>query len=324
MLNEKQLKTIKKICVITLSNIGDVLLTFPAIDALKAQFPQAELSVVVGPKASLLFEGNANIHNVYVYDKHQSFIQFLFWTRILKQERFDLVVDFRHSVIPLFLGARFRTPLFYKRDDTHHMKDKHLDVVQTSIPSIKESIEKVCLGPSTESTHAIDAFIADKKQDQALVVIAPGSASNAKWWPDHKYASLSDDLIEQKNAFVVFIGDALDAPLVGEIQSKMKNDALNLCGKTSLSEAATLIKKANLVITNDSAPCHFASYLDIPVITLFGPTDSLHYGPWGKGGVTLHKNQDCPACNTSQKDQQHTCLDAISVDDVKVCVDRLM
>ena len=137
-------------------------------------------------------------------------------------------------------------------------------------------------------------------------------------------ATLSDYLIEQKNAYLVFTGDALDESLVKNIQKQMKHNALNLCSKTSLLEVSTLIKKANLLITNDSAPLHFASYLDVPVIALFGPTDSLHYGPWGKGGVALHKNQDCLACKEPKSSQNHICMDAITVAEVARLVDDLL
>lgn len=321
MLNQGQLKTIKKICVITLSNIGDVLLTFPVIDTLRAQFPDADISVVVGPKASDLFTNNSNITNVYIYDKKQSFVQFLFWTRIIRQENFDLVIDLRHSMIPLFLGARFRNSIFYKRDAALHMKDKHLDVLNKMM-AVPGACPKTCLDFSQDLDAEVAGVISDKKPDQKLIVVAPGSAAENKHWPQSSFALLVDYLIEHKNAYVVFTGDHLDQAVVEGVESNMKQRALNLCNKTSLLQAAALISKADLVISNDSAPCHLASYLDTPVIALFGPTNALHYGPWGLKGRILRKNQNCEACQLPQKNQHHTCMQAIQVDDLKALIDE--
>lgn len=89
-----------KILFITLSNIGDVILTFPVFDALHERFPDARISVVLGPKAKALFEGNPFVDQLVVFDKRSTLKEKWRWLRELRRERFDLVVDLRNSMMP--------------------------------------------------------------------------------------------------------------------------------------------------------------------------------------------------------------------------------
>jgi ADP-heptose:LPS heptosyltransferase len=73
---------------------------------------------------------------------------------------------------------------------------------------------------------------------------------------------------------------------------------------------------SSFVLANDSAPMHLASYLDVPVLALFGPSDPKKYGPWGANGRMIKKTIDCPACLGRKNAESHRCMDAISAQEV--------
>ena len=106
MLNKSE---INKILVISLTNIGDVILTFPVIDILKEDFPSAKLSIVIGPKAESLFCDNPHLEKVHIFNKHQLPFKTLRWVLGMRKEHFDLVVDLRNTAIPFMISPRYRT-----------------------------------------------------------------------------------------------------------------------------------------------------------------------------------------------------------------------
>ncbi|MBN2097713.1 MAG: hypothetical protein JW714_04455, partial [Candidatus Omnitrophica bacterium] len=103
---------VKKILVIGLSNIGDAVLTTPVIEELRRHFPQSQLAVLAGPRAFSVFRNDQRIDKKIIYDKAISWNNKLALVNRLKAERYDLVVDLRHSALNIFLAARYHTPIF--------------------------------------------------------------------------------------------------------------------------------------------------------------------------------------------------------------------
>jgi len=119
----------RKIMLVTLSNIGDVILTTPVIMALKSSFPDSEITLVVGPRAVELFSRNNSIDKIIVYDKHASLLKQFRFLRELRKTRYDYVVDLRHTAIPFLVRAKKRSPLFRKLQSVL-MKERHLEVLK--------------------------------------------------------------------------------------------------------------------------------------------------------------------------------------------------
>ncbi|MGH9792807.1 MAG: glycosyltransferase family 9 protein, partial [Candidatus Acidiferrales bacterium] len=101
-----------------------------------------------------------------------------------------------------------------------------------------------------------------------------------------------------------------------EVIRHMRGHAINLAGASSLLELAALMKKASLVISNDSGPMHLAAAVGTPVIGLFGRTDPRRVGPYGAGNVALKKPFDCSGCSRRACAREQSCLKLITVDDV--------
>lgn len=105
---------IKKILFITLSNIGDAILTLPVLDALREMFPGAQVTCMVGPRAKEIFENNPAVARLIIFDKHAELRHKARLFSELNKEHFDLIIDLRNTFCRAFLPARYKTSLFYR------------------------------------------------------------------------------------------------------------------------------------------------------------------------------------------------------------------
>lgn len=308
---------INKILVISLSNIGDVILTLPVMDILIRDFPRASFSVVVGPKAQTLFKDNPSIHKVHIFDKKQAFWKTIQWVVSLCGERFDLVVDLRNTAIPFLIFPRYRTSWLAGKNAGGHMKYKHLQRLRGVYPYDSESQKRYALSvPPADEAHVRGLLRAAWGSVSPYVVVAPGAANEAKRWTSHGFIEICCHLMLRDQVKIVFVGDEHDRRGAERIAEVLGGEALNLCGRTTLVQSAAVVQNAVMVLASDSAPMHLASYMDVPVLALFGPSDARKYGPWGLDGHYLQKNQDCPGCQSPNVSAPHTCMAAITGRDV--------
>jgi len=275
-------KSINQILLVSLSNIGDVVLTFPVLDILRRDFPDAGLTVMAGPKARALLADNP-CFTFLSYDKHSSWAEKACSIRKLRRKKIDLAVDLRNTLIPYLAGAKRKTSLFLRRRDNRHMRFQHLDRLRSVYLYSSESSQK----------FAVDLFggrvnrLPQEIRRGHYIVAAPGAADHRKRLSPRCFAGLCDHIVERHRKDVVLIGDVSDEEIGEEVLNAMQHKGYNLCGQTTLLESASLMAGAGLVLTNDSAPMHLASYLDIPVIAFFGPTSPVKYGPWSGKSLTV-------------------------------------
>ena len=154
-----------------------------------------------------------------------------------------------------------------------------------------------------------------------FVVIAPGAADPAKRWHAQGFAAVADHLSKQTR--VVFVGDANDARLIDEIQALMKMPSLTLAGKINLRQLAFVFKKCTWAITHDSGVMHLASYFDVPLVVLWGPTNIDKYAPWSHRSVVVRRNESCIRCHDPKAQTAHQCMSFIEVEDVLKAVSKI-
>ncbi len=307
---------IKNVLVILLSNIGDVIVTFPVLDVLRGECPQAKLSVVVGPKGRALFEGNHSIHRVFIFDKHQSVPKTLDLLKKLRREQYDLVIDLRNTAFPFFMRTRRRTSPFMRNSNTMHMRLRHLQRLQSVLEFNKSDYPKVSLHIPEKDKEYVRGLIKDEIKDSQYIVICPSAADRRKRWSEEGFAELCDRLVAAFPMKVVLVGEGEGQGVVDRIVEKMKQPAVKLNGRTTLLQLAELLRLSSLAIVNDSGPMHLASYLDVPVMTLFGPTDPTTAAPWGKVNYFIKKDTLCAACRRPGLNLPHECMKAITAEEV--------
>lgn len=323
---------VNKILFITLSNIGDVVLTLPALDYLRANFPQAEITVMAGPRAAGIFKGNPAIAKLTVYDKHISLREKVKLLRNLRNEKFDCVIDLRNSLFGVLIPAKYKTsPFLFVPKRLRHMKERHLYKVKQSVSVVTADKPAVEVGDFLFSSPGDQAYINnllagnDIRSGNDIAVISPGARSHIKRWAKEKFVRLIDSLIAEFNMKVILAGDKDDSPAAQYIAENCKYPVLNLSGRTDLAQLIALLKKANLVITNDSSVLHLSSYLNRNIIAIFGSTDDSRYGPWAENWAIVKKEVFCRPCQEAQcKYGRLDCMRFIRQEDVLGAIKKVL
>ncbi len=296
-----------KILVVTLSNLGDAVLTLPVFEALSKTYPGAEFHAIAGSGAAMVFEGDPRIAKVTLFNKKSSFGEKLRFLAGVRREHYDVIVDLRYSLIGLLGGARRRNRYFRMPARIRHRALKHLSAL--------EGLADTTLGASS--------FLAGRfapesdTEDSRLVVAAVGSKSDLKKWPAASYARLLDRLALENGCRIALAGDKNDAADASKVAALMKTRPFDLAGRTDYAGLCSLIAGASLVVTNDSAPLHIADALGIPSVAIFGPTDPRKYGPRLDRSVVARRPLFCSPCEKAQcRYGTHDCMRELGVDEV--------
>lgn len=331
---------IRKILVRSTNWIGDAVMTTPALDALRAAFPGAEIVLVANPVVSELLTPHPCRDRVIVYDKkgpHRGVRGLLRFSASLAKEHFDLAILLQHAIEAAIMAmlagigkrAGFGTdarsmllthcvPMNRNIRKIHHaMRDLYL-LEKLGIPAVNNGLSLFCSDQEKEwarKTLGSDGWVA----------INPGAAfGSAKRWYPERFAAVADALAAKYDFRVLLVGGAGETQLGTRIDETMKSRPLNLIGKTSLRQMMALLEAMDLVVTNDSGPMHVAAAFDRPVVALFGPTDHLTTSPVCSRYRIVRKAADCAPCLKRICPSDHRCMSNIAVDDVVDAAARVL
>lgn len=301
--------------MITLNNLGDIILTTPVIATLRREFPDSRIDVLVGPAGKEVFEKDWNIFKTIVYDKHMPISGKRRLQLKLKQLHYDLVVDLRNTLFGLLIGPKYRTSTIqhFPKHIVHSM-DKHLYRLHSiGIETIQRQ-SYLHIGPEDE--FYVMNLLNENEVRTPFVVINPGAKSHLKRWTPEGFAAVADRLASECNVDIVFVGSKEDEAIVSEIMKKMKHTKHNFTAKTNVRQLGELLKRSALLITNDSAPLHIGCAVGARVLAIFGPTDPEKYGPTRELDSVIRKKLSCAPCEIAICKYNYECMKLISVDDV--------
>jgi ADP-heptose:LPS heptosyltransferase len=154
-----------------------------------------------------------------------------------------------------------------------------------------------------------------------LAAIAPGTVWETKQWSGEGFAQVARHLM-RRNFAVVLIGSDAERAVCRQV-ANMAPGAVNLAGATSIGELAAVVGRSAICVTNDSGPMHLAVALNRPVVSIFGPTDSLWIGPYQRPDAVVSAAVSCSPCYLRQLDRcphHHACMRRISAQAV---IDRI-
>jgi len=354
-------KGIRKILAIKLRHMGDVLLTVPAIRALKETFPQATISVLVNSGTEEVLEGNPIIDELIVFDSSikkarivNRVIKELRFLKEIRSKGFDMTVDLtsgdRSAIISFLSGARYR--LAYNPKGKGFLGKRylytHLAEKDNSKHMILQNLELLeQFGITTENTD-VDFFIPEEakvsvreifiqnniKGNDTIVHIHPTSRWLWKCWKDEYMAEVIGWLIDRGMRVVI-----TSAPDEKEMEKAKRilslpssrithhtSHILDLCGKTSIKQLVAVSEASALFIGVDSAPMHIAAAVKTPVIALFGPSGENIWGPYGNTHIVITKELPCKPCKKGSCEgiELRDCMTAIKPDDVKEAVSKVL
>src|SRR3989338_668730 len=232
--------SINKVLFITLSNIGDCILTLPVLDYLRENIPQAKTTVMVGPLAKGIFENNPYINKLIIYDKYAPLRQKIKLFFILKKERFDLVVDLRNTLFGALLPVRFRTSPFLRiPSNIQHMKERNLYRLYRALkmPPVSDYIatnKSLFISPQDENyiNRLLEKNNINPKDK--IVVIAPIARGAARRWEKEKFVYLCAGLSRDYN--VILVGTESDKSATQYICNHCAGKIFNFTGLTNLTQ----------------------------------------------------------------------------------------
>jgi heptosyltransferase-1 len=156
--------------------------------------------------------------------------------------------------------------------------------------------------------------------EKPLLLLAPGTVWETKHWIPSHFAEVGRQF-HSEGWNVALIGAGRDRAVCSQIQAALP-EAVDLCGKTSLSELAALIRRARLCVTNDSGPMHLAAALGTPVVAIFGPTDPVWVGPYRQPDSVVRAGVPCSPCYLRKLREcpfSHRCMHEVTP---KMVIDR--
>ena len=276
----------RRLLVVTLSNIGDVVLTTPVIEALAGLYPHAQIDVLGDARSIEILSAAPYVGQLFVRDKRAGWhAQWRLW-RALRARRYDAVVDLRTPFIPYLLRADRR---FVKR---RRLANEHTVVEHfTAISSLVCGAPPPCRLYLSAADQAAATELLSKLPGQRWLAIGPSAKWPGKKWPSAYYRELLTLAAGNFDGAIV-LGSAADAEDCARV-CEVPMPTLQSAGITSLSVAAALISRAALFVGNDSGLGHMAAAVSVPSLTLFGPGQPARYRPWGpQAQVMLAPEQD--------------------------------
>jgi heptosyltransferase-2 len=316
--------TTDHILVITLSNLGDIILTTPVITSLRAQFPNAKLTVVVGPKGERLLKGSPEIDRLLIYNKRAGLGHKLELVRTLREASYDVVVDLRNSLLPFLVCAKRRSPLvrFHREQSA---RERHLEVLKMMNLS-KENGRTFGFFSKEDEARLLET-LSEKgvNSSEPWVVVAPGAGSDVKRWPIESFREVAQRLLESTSFGLFVVGDEKEAVLGQKLAELDSKRVVNLAGEISLREVAALVSRAKLVLSNDSAVMHLGYELKRPVVAIFGPTDHERYGRTNEIWRLVREFPPCAPCRQAQcRFERRYCLDDLAAEKVFQACEALL
>ncbi|HUN53798.1 MAG TPA: glycosyltransferase family 9 protein [Smithella sp.] len=338
---------VRKILVIQLGDIGDVVWAIPAFWALRAAFPQAGLSVLVRNGNGEFLRDDSHIDKIFsVHGK--SVLGGLQLLRNLRREKIDLLFDLRAdqrgAFISFLSGAKIRAAQYYTSLPWRNRAFTHL----VNPPAAKERI----LGASEQSLKIIrgfgikettarpQVFVAQNMKDEMLNLLTaekvetkngwvsfnPFSRWAYKEWDADKWIQLASFIWQTYDMPVIITGSATERKRAEVLAANGQSPIHNLAGRTTLRELAALLQMSRLHVGVDSAAPHIAAAAGAPTITIYGPSDWRDWAPTGDTNMVVLPEMDCVPCREKGCDGngRSICLDNLPVVKVQHAVETML
>jgi heptosyltransferase-3 len=294
------LSCVRRILVIKLRHLGDVLLTTPLLSTLKKRFPEAQIDVYINQESALILEGHFAISNLLLHAREKKGKWARVWGEIktlrhIRRNRYDLVVNLtegdrgaiaaKFSKAPIRVGSDPKKSGFWGKGQIYTHVAKQSPGLRHTVERNLDVLRRIGIFPDWDSRELFFEIPAPVLQrvkswlPQKFLLIHPTSRWRFKCWPKENVRALAEALLRKGSSLVFSSGpDIAEQEMVASICEGLP--VLNLAGKITLKELGALIYLSEQLVCVDSLPFHLASALKKPVVALFGPTSEVTWGPW--------------------------------------------
>ncbi len=324
----------------------------PALAALRRLCPQAEITLLVKPAIAELFGRHPAVDRLLVYDdrgRHAGLTGKWTLAGVLRRHRFDLAMLFQNAFEAALLAFLAGVPRRYgyatdgrsflltdpiavpNRQQLHHQVHYYRQLL-TGLGS-SGSVPAPRLYLSKEERDAVDRRLsaAGIASGEFIIGVNPGSTyGGAKRWPAERFAQTANRLVAYcRRAFavsarVVIVGARGEEELGQTIAGAIEERALVLSGQTTVRELMAVTERCGIFLTNDTGPMHIAAAFNVPVVSIFGPTDWRMTSPFGEEHRLIRQPVDCAPCLLRECPIDHRCMTRVTVDQVYEAAVRIM
>jgi len=356
-----------RILLVHPGHMGALVMVTPILHALRTHAPDAHITMLIGPWSKEVVARHPDVDEILTctFPSHRdnsinalsSYTLLLKVARQFRKGNYDLAISLRPNFwwgaallylagIPHRVGYDVQpcTPLLtaaIPRVQQEHFTASYLRLASMGLkvlgcepldePYTPESYPMHFVPTATEQLWATERLSTERNvPSQPVVVIHPGTGGEVKLWRSEAWAACVDALTQPSGTFygarIILTGSKSEQSLLQEIEDAMKSHATTITAMT-LGQLAALLQQAQLVLGVDSGPLHLAVAQGTPTIRIFGPTDAVTFGPWGKQEqhavvVATHRCPTCPAIPCRRLNFQpeelaaHPCVKLVSEQEV--------
>jgi lipopolysaccharide heptosyltransferase II len=339
---KKYAEKIDTILFIRVDRIGDLVLSTPAIKALKQFYPNSKLIVLASKSNYAILENNPYVDDKIIYNDRKGLFQKAKIIRQLREYNIDLVVDpyagheLKTALFAMLSGARERIgfsaygrEIFFNHHAINTYKRRHfidltLDVLRPLNIKVENKSPKIHI---TEKEHEWSKSWIKQKLNggKAILGIHPGAYYESQRWPVKHFAKLICNLQKDNKLEIIIFGGPDDEILVEHICTlTLKRPCTFISG--DIRQFIALLACCNYFICNNSGPLHIAVAVNIPTISFMGPTYKERWMPIGDDHRVLRlDNLKCIGCNNGFcKIETHDCMRLISPKMVHTVLEEVM
>ncbi|MEW6606229.1 MAG: glycosyltransferase family 9 protein [bacterium] len=337
---------IERVLVINFGGLGDMVYTTPIFRELKRNLPDCYLIFLTEPPYAEVFINNPYINELILFNKKDYRLRdALKFYRRLKRKNLDLVIDLtkgaRGAFITWMTGAEKRVGFKHKgrelfaynvwvtRDNSKTICPNSKYVVEFFLDTLRALGMKVedlslRLYPGKKDWSVVRDFLINKKIDwtKPIIGLNPNVTINLREWQPEGFAEVGDRLVEKYGANIILIQAPNQEKMVSSIIKKMHTSPFIASGFT-IKQLTLLISKFSLLITVDTGIKPLAVAMDVPTITLFGPTNYINYTPTSGKHLVVRKDLPCSPCGKLHCNNPQ-CMTLITPEDVLSKVEEIL
>jgi heptosyltransferase-2 len=330
---------IRRILVRATNWVGDAVMSLPALEVVRENFPSSSITVLARPWVIPLFKNHPAVDAIIPFKKTQGYFEYfrelMRMAELIRNNGYDLAILFQNAFEAAFLAylGRITFRVGYRGDGrgfllTHGVvrTDEVLKVHQTEY--YLALLEAMGWEGTSRDPHLYAAQEDMEKarrllhakgivEGDCVIGLSPGALfGEAKRWPADRFARVGDWAAERWNARVIVLGSGNETDICEVLCSSMAHEPYNLCGQTSLGVAIGLVSHCSFFVTNDSGLMHIAAALGVPTLAVFGSTDPVATGPRGPKTSIVKHEIECAPCLKPECPTDFRCMLSIEPEEV--------
>jgi heptosyltransferase-2 len=328
-----------KILIRATNWVGDAIMALPALRAVRARFPEAQITILARRYVASIYENQQVSDNMMFVDSKRDLL------RELRAQKFDVALLLQNAFEAAWFAWRAGIPerIGYARDGRSLLLTKAVPVPGPGeIPSHEqyyylELLRRQGWLDSLPVNSLISLIVPERNRRRASEFLAssgvePGSLriaigagasyGSAKCWPPDRFAELANRLQAQSGAEVILFGTRAEAPVSSAIAAGMHRPPTDLTGKTEISDLPALLSQCHLFIGNDSGAMHVAAAVGLPVVAVFGPTDPFGTSPVTPRSSIIQEKPYCSPCFLRRCPTDHRCMTRVTPDAVAAAAEH--